>query len=186
MNEIACRDSSTEERSPIQARDTRSTREPGSTLYLVPVTLAEAKAFVRQHHRHNPNSKATWKFGVGVARDGELVGVAMAGLPAARMAMKAGILEVNRTCTDGTMNANSMLYGAVARAAKALGWKKLITYTVPTETGASLRAAGWVVEDENAGSEKSWLEARGTGTLDVVDGISVRVAGRKIRWAKHL
>lgn len=153
---------------------------------LVPVTFAEAKEFVRQHHRHNPNSKVTWKFGVGVTVKGKLVGVAMAGLPAARMAMKAGVLEVNRTCTTGEMNANSMLYGAIARAAKALGYRKLITYTLPEESGSSLKATGWSVETDKAGSEKSWKAARGTGEGDVVDGVSVRVPGRKLRWMKNL
>jgi hypothetical protein len=70
----------------------------------------------------------------------------MAGLPKARMAMQPGVLEVNRTCTLGTPNANSMLYGAIARAAKALGYRRLITYTLDTEPGSSLRAAGWIVD----------------------------------------
>ena len=177
-----------EPRGPVQAGDARSTWEPRSTsLRLVPVTLAVAKAFVARHHRHNPNSKAAWKFGVGVVDDaGELVGVAMAGLPTARMAMRSGLLEVNRTCTIGVRNANSILYGAIARAAKALGYEKLITYTLPEESGASLRAVGWSVESNCAGSGKSWLEARGTGTGDIVDGVSVRIPGLKYRWMKLL
>lgn len=155
-------------------------------LRLVPITLKQAKAFVRAHHRHNPNSKATWKFGVGVECDGVLVGVAMAGLPAARPSCKHGVLEVNRTCTTGEKNVNSMLYGAVARAAKALGYTKLITYTLPEESGASLRATGWYVEADDAGDQRSWLQLRGTGWGDVVDGVQVRVPGRKLRWAKAL
>ena len=67
-------------------------------------------------------------------------------------------LEVNRTCTDGTKNANSMLYGAIWRAAKALGYTRLITYTQADESGASLHAAGWVKVKEIA-PRKSWADS---------------------------
>ena len=105
---------------------------------LVPVTLREAKSFVDLHHRHNI-PPLTWKFGVGLSNgDGELVGVAMAGLPKARMLMQQEpfTLEINRVCTNGSRNANSMLYGAIARAAKALGWRRLVTYTLAEESGS--------------------------------------------------
>jgi hypothetical protein len=115
------------------------------TLTLVPVTQAQAKAFITAHHRHNKPSVG-WKFGVGVATsDGELVGVAMVGRPVARSYDDGYTLEVNRTATDGHRNANSMLYGACTRATFALGYTRLITYTQHDETGASLRAAGWRV-----------------------------------------
>ena len=67
----------------------------------------------------------------------------MVGRPVARMLNDGATLEVNRLCTDGTPNACSMLYGAAWRAAKALGYRRLITYTLPEEGGASLRASGW-------------------------------------------
>lgn len=110
---------------------------------IIPITLRDAKAFVAQHHRHN-KPPTGWKFGVGLCVGSELVGVATAGRPIARMLDDGLTLEVNRTCTDGTRNANSMLYGAVWRAAKAMGYLRCITYTQADETGASLRAAGWV------------------------------------------
>lgn len=69
----------------------------------------------------------------------------MVGRPVARHYDDGLTLEVNRTCTDGTRNANSMLYGAAWRAAKALGYRRLITYTQHGETGASLTAANWRV-----------------------------------------
>ena len=111
---------------------------------LAPITLAQAKAFIAQHHRHN-RPPVGWKFGVGVTNDrGALSGVATAGRPVARRLAWHGLtLEVNRTCTDGTRNANSMLYGAIWRAAKALGYPHCITYIQGDETGASLKAAGW-------------------------------------------
>jgi hypothetical protein len=62
---------------------------------------------------------------------------------------------VNRTATDGAANANSMLYGAAWRAAKALGYSRLITYTQEGESGSSLRAAGWSVVAE-LNERKGW------------------------------
>jgi hypothetical protein len=110
-------------------------------MHLVPVTFRQASDFVKLHHRHN-KPPVGHKFSVGVFTD-QLVGVAMAGRPVARHFDDGTTLEVNRTCTDQTPNANSMLYGAIWRAAKALGYTRCITYTQLDETGASLRAAGW-------------------------------------------
>lgn len=111
-------------------------------LDLVPVTLAEANGFVEQHHRHHAPRPGA-KFCIGVSDGAKVVGVAIVGLPIARMLNNGWTLEVNRTCTDGTPNVNSMLYGACQRAAWALGYKKLITYTLPEESGSSLTAANW-------------------------------------------
>ena len=120
-------------------------------LQLVPVQLWEAQAFVETWHRHH-GPPVGHKFSIGVARpstiadsDEVLVGVAMVGRPVARHFDDGRTLEVNRTATDGTPNANSMLYGAAARAAFALGYRRLITYTQGDESGGSLRAAGWKV-----------------------------------------
>jgi hypothetical protein len=124
---------------------------------IVPVTFATASAFVAEHHRHNKPPRG-WKFGVGVAgADGELVGVALAGRPVARALDDGRTIEVNRTCTTGEPNANSMLYGAVWRAAKALGYLRAYTYTQHTESGASLRAAGWV-RDADLPARGSWAD----------------------------
>ncbi len=119
-------------------------------LTVVPITLDEANAFVREHHRHHKPVPGA-KFCVGVATNDAIVGVAIVGRPISRMLDDGWTLEVNRTCTDGTKNANSMLYGACRRAAFALGYRKLITYTLPSESGASLRAAGWQCIGEAAG-----------------------------------
>jgi hypothetical protein len=124
-------------------------------LELVPITRDEARAFIERHHRHNPPPPG-WKFGMAVADEGEVVGVAMVGRPVARHADDGWTLEVNRVCTDGSNNACSMLYGACWRAAKALGYRKLITYTMESEPGTSLRAAGWrVVGEVDVGSWSS-------------------------------
>lgn len=83
------------------------------------------------------------KFCVACSDGQKIVGVAIVGRPIARHADDGWTLEVNRVATDGTRNANSFLYGAVRRAAWAIGYKRLITYTLPQESGASLRAAGY-------------------------------------------
>jgi hypothetical protein len=118
-------------------------------LRLVPVTFSEACEFVAAWHRHHTPPRGH-KFSIGVASGDTLVGVAMVGRPVARHLDDGMTLEVNRTCTDGHHNANSMLYGAAWRAAKALGYRRLITYTQAGESGSSLAAAGWRVVAELA------------------------------------
>ena len=120
---------------------------------LVPIRLKDAQRFVREHHRHHTPPQG-WRWGVGLMDAEHLVGVAMAGRPVSRMLDDGLTLEVTRCCTDGTRNAASCLYGAVRRAAKALGYRRLVTYTMQGETGASLRAAGWVRDGDRRG--ESW------------------------------
>lgn len=121
-----------------------SGQETGGQVRVVPVSFADACEFVRLWHRHHAPPVGC-KFCLGVAQGDDLCGVAIVGRPVARMLQDGLTLEVTRTATDGTPNANSMLYGAAWRAAKALGYRRLITYTQLGETGASLRAAGWKV-----------------------------------------
>lgn len=111
-------------------------------LALVPVSLKDANAFVAEHHRHHKPTRGH-KFSIGCKADGRLVGVAIVGRPVSRYLDNGLTLEVNRLCTTGVQNACSMLYAAAARAAKAMGYHKIITYTLDTEAGTSLRAAGW-------------------------------------------
>jgi hypothetical protein len=116
-------------------------------LRIVPVSFADACAFVADWHRHH-QPPVGHKFSLGVARGEVLVGVAVVGRPVARYLDNGQTLEVTRTATDGTAHANSMLYGACWRAAKALGYQRLVTYTQGGEPGTSLRAAGWRVVAE--------------------------------------
>lgn len=116
-------------------------------LELVPVAFADACAFVDDLHRHHP-SPVGHKFSIGAAEGDVLVGVVMVGRPVARSYDNGQTLEVTRSCTDGTAHVNSMLYGAAWRAAKALGYRRLITYTQEGESGSSLRGAGWRVVAE--------------------------------------
>lgn len=112
-------------------------------LVVTPIGLDEANAMVATMHRHHAPVPGC-KFCVAVSdQDGKVRGVAIVGRPVARHLDDGWTLEVNRCCTDGAKNACSMLYGSAWRAAKALGYSRLITYTLPDEGGASLRAAGW-------------------------------------------
>lgn len=108
---------------------------------LCPVTLRQANAFVLAHHRHSDPTRGH-KFSIGCRADGHLVGVAICGRPVARPLDDGFTLEILRVCTDGTRNACTMLYGACRRAGRAMGYQLIITYTLATEPGSSLRAAG--------------------------------------------
>jgi hypothetical protein len=122
-------------------------------LSLQPITFKEASAFVRLHHRHHAPSIGH-KFSLA-ANDGErVVGVVTVGRPVARHLDNGWTLEVTRCTTDGTKNAASLLYGAAWRATKALGYRRLITYTLIEEPGTSLKAAGWTALYQTEGG--SW------------------------------
>ena len=133
-------------------------REQGATarrndrpqLTLVPTSLKVANAYVAERHRHN-RPVAAGVCVVGIREEERLCGVAIIGRPVARMLDDGYTAEVRRVCTDGTYNACSMLLRAAWRAVKALGYRKLITYTLPEEGGASLRAAGFKLVKTDAG-----------------------------------
>lgn len=121
----------------------RSARGGGLSLRLVPLSLEEANAFVISVHRHHGTATGH-KFSLGAAdASSRIVGVAIVGRPVSRHLDNGMTLEVNRVAVDGTRNACSFLLSAAWRAAKALGYERLITYTLTNEPGASLRGAGW-------------------------------------------
>ncbi|MGD8454692.1 MAG: hypothetical protein PVJ57_22995 [Phycisphaerae bacterium] len=113
-------------------------------LTIVPCELRDANAFVEKHHRHL-GRMTRHRFSVAVTDGERVVGVAIVGNPAARHLCDGFTLEVRRCCTDGTRNACSKLYAAAWRAARAMGYRRLITYTLNEEGGASLLAAHWRV-----------------------------------------
>lgn len=119
-----------------------------------PTTLRQANDFVASLHRHHKPARGC-VFCLGVLDMGELCGVAIIGRPVARRLQDGLTAEVTRVCTDGTRNACSFLYGAAARLLRAMGYERVITYTLPSEGGASLRAAGWKCVDIAAGGG-SW------------------------------
>jgi hypothetical protein len=144
------------------------------SLDVVPLSLDEANALVAKMHRHHAPAVGH-KFSIGAADGDALVGAAIIGRPVARHLDDGWTLEVNRCVTDGTRNACSLLYGAAWRAAKALGYRRLITYTLPAEGGASLRGAGWTC-----------VGLRGGGNWNVKSRPRVDTAaelrGQKLLW----
>ena len=103
-------------------------------LEIVPMTLREANAFVEQNHRHH-GPVVGHKFSIGISDGEKIVGVAIVGRPVSRHLDDGWTLEVNRLCTDGSRNACSALYAAAWRAARAMGYKRLVTYILESETG---------------------------------------------------
>lgn len=122
-------------------------------LCVVPLPLDEANAYVERHHRHS-NPTVGHKFSLGAALGYQIVGVAIVGRPVARPLDDGWTLEVLRVCSTGERNVCSFLYGACWKAARALGYRKLVTYTLATEPGSSLRAVGWRVVGEV--TARSW------------------------------
>jgi hypothetical protein len=157
----------------------------GPRLYVVPLTLPRANELVTTLHRHHaalPGGFA-W-FCVGAVADGRLVGCAIAGRPTNRNNDDTQTVEVLRVATDGTPNAPSALLGACARAARAIGAARVITYTLDIESGGSLRAAGWTREAD--GIESWWTHPGkdGRGRAPAVDREHMGIG--KVRWGLTL
>lgn len=150
----------------------------GPRLAVIPLELSEANAFVALHHRHH-DPCVGHRFSIGCVDDAGVVhGVAIVGRPVARMVPKREVLEVSRLATDGTYNACSILYAAAARAGKALGYRRIQTYTLPSEGGASLRASGWVEEGDAGGGQWKHTDGKPRKTTQPIDV--------KTRWALTL
>lgn len=117
-------------------------------LRLVPVSMQDARRYVVEHHRHNdPPPASVCRVAVAV-KDGSGVmrGVGILGRPTSIGMEDGRTAEVRRVATDGCPNASSMIYGALVRAAWALGYDRVLTYTLASEPGTSLRAAGWTCD----------------------------------------
>jgi hypothetical protein len=143
-------------------------------LALVPITLREANAFVLQHHRHHKPARGCILV-LGAAHEGGVCGVAIVGRPVARRLQDGWTAEVVRLATDGSRNACSLLYGAAWRAARAIGYRRLVTYTLPEEGGASLRAAGWRCLGEAGG---------GTWSRRARPRVDLAPTQTKLRWER--
>lgn len=126
-------------------------------LTIKPIHLSPAREYVKQYHRHNI-PPVGGKFAVAVQDDGRLCGVAICGRPVARHSDDGETLEIYRNCTGGTPNACTKLYGACQRIARDMGYTRVITYTLMSETGASLRAANFVDCGEAGG--EYWTGSR--------------------------
>lgn len=147
------------------------------TLKAIPVKLTEAIEFVRNFHRHN-KPPIGGLFAVGCSDGNSMVGVAIVSRPVARHLDDGLTVEVIRCCVtdDAPKGSCSFLYARCWNAAKALGWSKLITYTLQSESGSSLRGAGWKVVAELSGaSGKGWTNRPGREWQEVT-------GQAKFRW----
>jgi len=128
----------------------------GGIYELRPITLRAARSFVDEHHRHNEAPQGH-KFSIGLWSGNKLIGVVMVGRPIAKANDDGVTAELTRCCVlEGQPNANSLLYAAAWRSAKAMGYKRMITYTLPNESGASLRTAGFVITGNTRPSSRGW------------------------------
>ena len=146
-------------------------------MIIVPIELREANEFIGVFHRHH-FPVVGHRFSLGVCdAEGFLRGVCVVGRPVARLAGNPRhVVEVTRLATDGIPNACSMLYAAAARAARAMGFVRIQTYTLPSEGGASLRASGWICEGLSGGGV--WKHTDGKPRRDD------QPTEKKLRWAK--
>ncbi len=144
----------------------------GPTLSCRWIALHRARQYVSDNHRHLPKVQGGI-IALGCYDGSRLCGVAILGRPTARLFDTGERIELVRCATDGTRNAGSALYGAARRLAAAMGIPSLITYTLPEESGASLRGAGWIEEAETRGGE--WTRSSRT-RADAKD------ARQKRRW----
>lgn len=145
---------------------------------IVPIELRTANELVAQWHRHHQPVQGH-RFSLGLeGDDGKLHGAVVVGRPVARMVNPRTTAEVTRLVTDGTKNACSMLYGAAAKSAKAMGYERIQTYILDTESGVSLRASGWEYEGFAGGGQWKHTDGkpRRTDQPTTVKG----------RWAKTL
>ena len=154
-------------------------------LEIRPLTLKQANGYVAEHHRHNKPCVGH-RFSIGCF-DGEVLhGVAITGHPVARRLDDGLTVEVMRVCTDGTYNACSILYGACARIAKGMGYKRIVTYTLESEPGTSLKASGWTRMGEAGGT--SWdVPSRPREVTQVtLFGEERKYPGeKKVRWERR-
>jgi hypothetical protein len=149
------------------------------SLRIVSIELDEANVLVKLWHRHHKAVRGhRYSIGAYDTKKKDMVGAVIVGRPVARMMNKRVRLEVTRLVTDGTKNACSFLYAAAARVGKELGYEKIHTYILDTETGISLLAAGWYLEEEIAGGGHGWHNRSGRR--------DDQPENKKQRWAKDL
>ncbi len=137
------------------------------------IPFSQAAAFVERNHRHC-KPPIGHKFSLACYNNGKLCGVAIVGRPVSRHFDNGKTLEINRLCTIGTQNACSKLYGACCRYAKKMGYEKVVTYTLASELGTSLKASNFILEAENVGG-LSWTGKRKHESTEL-----------KNRWVRHL
>ena len=147
-------------------------------LQLVPVTLREANEFVANFHRHNKPTQGG-RFAIGAIYGDALIGVAIVGRPVSAQLQDGLTAEVTRLCVsdDAPTNACSFLYGRSWRIWQQMGGERLVTYTLQSESGSSLRGAGWHIKGEVKPS--NWDRKSRPREWQPIYG------QLKFRWEKH-
>ncbi len=145
-------------------------------LTVKPIHLKQANEYVRQYHRHNIPTTGG-KFAISLYENDRMCGVAICGRPTARKLDDGLTLEIYRNCTDGTRNACSKLYGACCRIANEMGYRKVITYTLQSENGSSLKASNF--QNDGVAGGIQWSGERKREYF-------VSPPERKYRWVKEL
>jgi hypothetical protein len=141
----------------------------------VPITLKDANEFVTKFHRHN-KKVVGHKFSIGLEKDGKLIGVAIAGRPVARLLDNGKNIEILRVCVlEGNKGACSKMYAQMKRICQLMGYKKIFTYTLHTESQSSLKAIGAIPEATNVGG-RSWSSSKRKREVQAV------FFENKIRW----
>ena len=118
--------------------------------YIEKIELSDANEYIVRNHRHH-TKVVGHKFSIGAYYKSILVGVAICGRPVNRTLDNGDTLEITRLCTTGTKNTCSKLCSYVIKYAKLKGYKKIITYTLMSENGSSLKASNFILDKENAG-----------------------------------
>ena len=152
-----------------------------------PIELKEANRFILMNHRHHREVQG-YKFSIGLFIKDILCGVAVCGRPISRYLDDGLVLEVTRLCTNGTINVCSKLYSTCAKVAKELGYNKIITYILESESGISLKASGWECEMRNVGGLK-WKHSDGERTDTIINLFGEKKKypnEKKQRWIKIL
>lgn len=143
-----------------------------------PLTLEQANELVSSFHRHHKPARGH-RFSIGVQDEaGTTHGAAICGRPVGRKSPQYDWLEVTRLVNDGTKNVCSFLYSRCARIANEMGFEKIQTFILESESGVSLKAAGWEFECWSDGGDWN-VPSRGGRRTD-------QPQERKQRWAKYL
>ena len=155
-------------------------------LVIKPITLKGANEYVINHHRHHSKVQGH-KFSLSVWENDRLCGVAIVGHPQSRRIDNSNTLEVLRLCTDGTYNACSILYARCAKIGKDMGYSKIITYILESESGTSLKASGWHCEEERCGG-LHWTGEREKERHKQISFLPEKETPKEMkqRWVKEL
>lgn len=157
----------------------------------IPIELKDAQAYINQYHRHH-KAAGRDKFRIAASNDGkDIIGVIQVGRPVSRVLDNGHTLEVLRLCTTGSKDVCSFLYSRAARIAKEMGYTKIITYILETESGTSLKASGWKIEADNVGGSDWNVPSRprevfATQISMFEEKPKYPVNVKKQRWVKQL